>query len=202
MISYLKGVLTSVNAFDVIIEVNNIGYLISIPSKTFGHLPAIGSSLQLFTSFIVREFSHTLYGFLNTHERDVFEILLNISGIGPKLALSIIGNISLNDLQSAIAQKNLTLLCKVPGIGKKTAERMVIELRDKLTAIPFLDSSNTATSLGPHDPKALQVQDAMMALINLGYNQHTAKKAIENSLKDLPEKHGLADLITLSLKRI
>lgn len=202
MFSYLKGILTVSTHSHIVVEVNGVGYILLIPCNALGKLPVMGSPVQLFVSFVVREFSHTLYGFLNTHERDVFEILLNVSGIGPKLALSIIGHLSLSELQGAVGQQNLTLLCKVPGIGKKTAERMVIELRDKLAQLTFLEFSDMGIPSVLHDPKAMQVQDAMMALINLGYNQHTAKKAIELSLKELPEKPDLAELITLSLKRI
>lgn len=200
MFSYFKGILVSSSPTQALVEVQGIGYSISIPCTVIGKLPQIGNPIQLFTSFVVREFAHSLYGFLSTDERDLFEVLLNVTGIGPKLALSLIGHLSPSDLQAAITQQNLPLLCKVPGVGKKTAERLLIELRDKVQQ--FASSDHSSAAPAGNENFSGPIQDAMMALISLGYNQAVAKKAITQSLKELPDEVDLATLITTSLKRV
>ena len=145
--------------------------------------------------------SQTLYGFLNCSERDLFEIMLNVTGIGPKLALSLIGHLTLQELHIAIANQDLPKLCHVPGVGKKTAERLIIELKDKLPHT-FQHTLNGLAIQLPQDPKSLLIQDAMLALINLGYNQNTAQKAIKQCLKELPEPDNLVILITTALRYI
>lgn len=201
MIAYLKGTLVSFTPIQAIVDVQGVGYLAFIPCSLLGQLPPLGEPIQLYTTLVIREFAHSLYGFLNPFERDLFEILLNITGIGPKIALSIVGHLPLNALKSAIAHQDLLTLCKVPGIGKKTAERLLIELRDKLSLIDPMDSSNLQFKTA-HTILTQQVNDAMLALINLGYNQHTAQKAIKDSLKELDEPHDLAVLITVALTKI
>lgn len=201
MFAFIRGELVTASPISVVIETAGVGYLVYIPANVFGKLPQAGSQVLLHTSHIVREQSQALYGFLVQRERDLFETLLGVSGIGPKLALSIIGHLSSSDLQRAIGNRDITAICKVPGIGKKTAERLIIELRDKIAAMLPPDPSEHALQL-PHDPKAQTLKDAMSALINLGYNQITAQKALKKSLQDLPENIDLAALITHSLKHI
>ncbi len=201
MFSYLKGTLISYSSLHAIVDIQGIGYQIFIPCSTLCQLPSIGENIQFYTSLVIREFSHTLYGFLTIQERDVFEILINITGIGPKLALSLIGHLSLSELKTAIMHQDFPSLCKVPGIGKKIAERLVIELRDKLPAT-LLPQPSDLTVQTWQNPKTLQAQDAILALVNLGYNQSTAQKAIKQSLKELPEDVGLAELITIALKNV
>src|ERR1700730_3165751 len=111
MFAYLKGILISSSPAQAILEVQGIGYSLSIPTRLFGQLPQIGKMVHFYTSFVVREFSHSLYGFLSSQERDLFDLLMNITGIGPKLALSLIGHLTFNELQGAILQQNFTALC-------------------------------------------------------------------------------------------
>lgn len=200
MFAYFKGILAYIHPTYVVVDVNGVGYAIFIPCRLLGELPPLGQSVQLYTSFVVRESSHTLYGFLNSQERDIFDVLMNVTGIGPKLALSLIGHLSFPELQMAVAHQDLQTLCRVPGVGKKTAERLIVELKDKLPSFLPLSAANLAISVS--DPKSQHVQDAMLALINLGYNQSTAQKAIKQSLKELPETADLALLITTALKNI
>lgn len=200
MFAFIKGELVFSSPTNVIVEANGIGYRILIPTSNFSMLPQLGSAVFFHVSYIVREVSQTLYGFLHNLDRDLFEMLLNVSGIGPKLALSLIAHLSLQELRKAISNHDLALICKVPGIGKKTAERLIIELRDKLsTAFPH---DPTEHSIPLSDPKSQQITDAMNALINLGYNQITAQKAIKKTLHDHPEDIDLALLITHSLKHV
>ena len=199
MFAYLKGVVAQANPTQAIVEVNGLGYLVYISPRVFGQMAQVGQTVQFYTSFIVRENSHALYGFLSLQDRDFFEVLLNVSGIGPKTALGLIGHLTFSELQCAILQHNLPLLTKVPGVGKKTAERLIVELKDKvLNMAPESDS----TMMSQAAPQARHVQDAMMAMINLGYNQNTAQRAIKLSLQELPEQIDLADLITLALKKV
>lgn len=201
MISFVKGTLFQSTPLKVIIDVHGIGYEIAIPSHIFNQLPPLQSELFLYTSFVIREFSQTLYGFLSEQEKDLFEVLLDISGIGPKLALSVVSHLPLRELQLAITNRDMTQLCKVPGIGKKTAERLIIELRDKLTALAPHHPSQFAIPIATN-PQDQHIHDAMLALINLGYTQIAAQKAIKQSLKELPKDVHLADLITTALKHI
>ena len=201
MYAYLKGLLTFASPLDIIIDVSGIGYRVHIPASVFGLLPTPGEVIHIHTSFIVRENSHALYGFLTTQDRDLFDALLGVTGIGPKLALSIIGHLSAQELQYAINNHEIAVISKVPGIGKKTAERLIIELRDKLKNIIPLDPADFAIQQRS-DPQTLMINDAMSALINLGYNQSTAQKAIKKTLSDNPDSIDLASLITTALKNV
>lgn len=203
MYTYLKGILVNFTPSQVTLEVNGIGYLISIPCSALGRLPQVGEPVQFYTSFVVREFSHALYGFLTFQEKEVFEVLLNVTGIGPKLALSLIGHLPSEKLQVAIMNKDLHLLCKVPGVGKKTAERLLVELTDKLTHLSFSGSESMDVSFSAKNGKVSQrMQDAVLALVNLGYNQATAQKAIRHTMQDLEEDCDLALLLTSALQAI
>lgn len=203
MFVHIRGQLIQASPLHAVVEVDGIGYKIYISANAFGKLPQIGSEVFLHLSFIVRELAHTLYGFLSPSERDIFEVLLGVTGIGPKIALSLIGHLSPHDLQKAVSNNDIVGVCRVPGIGKKTAERLMIELRDKLVDIATLprDPSDLVTA-HLSDPNAQKVRDAMSALINLGYNQITAQKAIKKTLSDLSEETDLAVLIMGALKNV
>lgn len=199
MFSYIKGLLMIATPSYAVIEASGVGYKILIPTSTFSHLPQILTECLLHTFFVVRELSQTLYGFHTIQDRDFFEALLNVTGIGPKIALALIGHMPLYELQKAISQGDIPVLCRVPGIGKKGAERLIIEMRDKvhLMHTPQDYAINLQTDL--HSQK---MSDAMSALINLGYNQQTAQNAIKKTLKDYPESIDLGLLITNALKHI
>ena len=201
MYAYIKGILVQALPASVIVEAKGIGYKIAIPASVFPKLPQIASDITLQTSFVIRENSQALYGFLSEQERDLFEALLGVSGIGPKTALSLIGHLTPNDLQHAVSNNDIQSITKVPGIGKKTAERLIIEMRDKLSSSFALSSSDMASQFHA-DPRAQKISDAMNALINLGYNQNSAQKALKKTLKDLPEDVQLAELITVALKNV
>lgn len=201
MFAYLKGILVSANPSQAVLDVQGVGYLLFIPCRLLGQLPQSGEPVQFYTSFVVREFSQALYGFLSTQERDIFEVLMNVTGIGPKMALSLIGHLAFSELQLAVMRQDLPTLCRVPGVGKKTAERLIVELKDKLPSIVSMDVADQAAAW-TSDPKSQSVQDAMMALINLGYNQTTAQKAIKQGIKEMPGEIDLATLITVALKHV
>ncbi|MBS4167609.1 Holliday junction branch migration protein RuvA [Parachlamydia sp. AcF125] len=201
MYDYLKGVLIAASPTSVVIEAGGIGYKIFIPTSTFGKLAAIGQSVKLYISFVIREQSHTLFGFFSAEERELFETLLTVSGIGPKTAVALIGYLSSTQLSAAIYSHDITALSKVPGVGKKTAERLIVELKDKLTKTG-VHPAVEAVAASPLSEKSQTIVDALNALIHLGYNQAVAKQAIQKTLKEYSPDIDLATLITATLKHI
>lgn len=192
MIEYIKGILTDTSPAHAVIETHGIGYKLAIPLNNYGKLPAQGKEAILFVSTVIREDAHKSYGFLSKIERDFFEKLIDISGIGPKTALALIGHMDLSDLQLAISQSNITVLSKVPGIGKKTAERLVVELKDKTKKMADIPVSASG--------KKDLFSDALSALVNLGYHPLHAQKAVRQVLADSEKEPDLALLITKALK--
>lgn len=191
MFDYLKATLIESSPLKVTVEVHGIGYRIFVPIHI--QLPQKGCLITLYVSPIIREDSHQLFGFLTRLERDFFELLITISGVGPKIALCLMGHLDLPDLHAAILQGNVQVLSKTPGIGKKTAERLIIELRDKVKTLnlPISSTSNN------------QMQnDALSALIHLGYPSIQAQKAIKTVLDQFKEEPDLGQLITAALKQI
>lgn len=185
MFEYIKGILVTATPQKAVIENQGLGYLLSIPLSVFHRLPSLGESLCLFVATVIREDSAKSYGFLTESERNLFEKLLNTSGIGPKTALSLIGHLPENDLLSAIHTGNVTQLLRVPGIGKKTAERLIVEMRGTLPSAPT--------------PLA---HDATSALISLGYSATDAQKSITKALSSKEPPTTLSHLITLALKQM
>ncbi|MBS0652272.1 MAG: Holliday junction branch migration protein RuvA [Verrucomicrobia bacterium] len=199
MFEYIKGTLTEATPSKVTLETHGVGYLLFIPLNNYAKLPKVGSPLTLYVSTVIREDSHKNYGFLTTDQRDLFESLIEVSGIGPKTALALLGHMEINDLQFAIVQGNTPAICKIPGIGKKTAERLVIELRDKVKK--FGDKSGSDHPLSSSGGQGV-IGDAISALVNLGYNPVQAQKAIKAALGKSEEEPELAKLITSALRCI
>jgi len=192
MFAYLKGTLIHATPSLVTLDIQGVGYRLAIPLNHFGKLPQLGTILMLFVSTVIREDSHKLYGFLTEGERELFEQLIGISGIGPKTALALLGHMDLKELQTAIRIGNTALVCKIPGIGKKTAERLIVEMKDKV-----LDKVETTTLDGQTNRV---VGDALSALINLGYNASAAQKALQSALQHSESPPELAKLITAALR--
>jgi len=180
------------------VETAGIGYRLTIPLNTYTKLPALKSPVELYLSHIVREDSEALYAFASKEERDLFEVLLTISGIGPKTAVAIIGHIDISSFQRAIAASDTRLLSKIPGIGKKTAERLVIEMRDKFKTYAKKEKG-APLSFGAGD---LLLSDALNALINLGYAPIEAQKAIAAAMEEKKEETDLGRLITTALQKM
>lgn len=198
MFEYIKGTLAQSSVSHVTVDIHGLGYRLSIPFNNFSKLPSIGAQAILFVSTVIREDSHKLYGFLTQHERDLFEQLIDISGIGPKTALALIGHMELHELQRAIQQGNSAQVCKIPGIGKKTAERLIVEMRDKIFKISANEAPSSLKETGV-------IADAISALVNLGYNSTQAQKAIRSALQAHPEPQhepSLAALITSALRHM
>jgi Holliday junction DNA helicase RuvA len=195
MYEYIKGKLKEVNTQKAIIDVNGIGYKIFIPSSICSDL-INQDDVLLFISYIVKEDSQTLYGFLNKLQRDIFEILISVSGVGAKTAILLLGHLEIDNLHAAIANSDIRLICKVPGIGKKTAERLIVELKDKFK---LLDKKYVNTNFA--DKKSTIASDAIAALMNLGYNALQAQRAVKSVMQD-NQKVELSELITKALRAI
>lgn len=187
MIGRLTGILAEKNPPQIVLDVNGVGYELDVPMSTFYNLPAAGEKTKLLTHFAVRDDGHFLYGFLTEAERFAFRQLLKVSGIGARTALSVLSGMSVNDLSAAVAQQELGRLIKIPGIGKKTAERLLLELKGKLA---------DATGVSLHAPADDARQDIANALIALGYNEKEAAAA----MKQLPADVGTSDGIRQALK--
>jgi len=193
MFEYVKGTLVEALPFKAVVDVGGVGYSIFIPLNTFGKLPKVGGPILLYLSPVIREDAHKLYGFLTRSERELFEKLIEVSGVGPKTGLALIGHLEIAELQLAIAQANITLLSKIPGIGKKTAERLTVELRDKVKNLGLDSAPKAASSL---------VADAASALSHLGYNALQAQKAVTTVLEKAKKEPTLSELITLALRAL
>jgi Holliday junction DNA helicase RuvA len=182
MITRITGTLVAATPLHAVIETGGLAYEVHIPVTTAERLPQIGQQARLHTLVVYREDSQTMYGFASEDERDFFRLLVEkVSGIGPKTALSIFSKLSLPVLHSAIVGGDVALLSKCPGIGKKTAERLVMELRDKLgaTAPVALPAGGEAPAASPADNK---IRDAVLALVALGYKAPDADKSVRQAL--------------------
>ncbi len=177
MIALLRGTLAYKSSDHVIIDTNGVGYRIFIPLSTFYSLPETGE-VSLFTHTHVREDALLLYGFLTMDEKELFGILIGISGVGPKLAVNILSHIPVQDLKRAIASGDIKRLSGLPGIGKKTAERLVLELKDKVGPVHDLPDSNDSTTNSVAAGNL--ADDVISALINLGYKENQARKVLES----------------------
>lgn len=182
MITRITGTLVSSTPLHAVIETGGLAYEVHIPVTTAERLPQPGQQARLHTLVVYREDSQTMYGFASEEERDFFRLLVEkVSGIGPKTALSIFSKLSLATLQGAIASGDVGLLAKCPGIGKKTAERLVMELRDKLGAFASPTSAAHATGDTTAAPADNKVRDAVLALVALGYKAADADKAVRQA---------------------
>lgn len=188
-IEYICGTLAESSPSKIVIDIGGLGYGVFIGASTFEKLPQTGQKMTIYTAEIIREDSHRLFGFLTPTERNFFLKLNDISGIGPKSALSLLGHLPFDELLIALQQSNVKLLGTIPGIGKKTAERLIIELRDKVDhASPVTIGGSTITN------------DAISALMNLGFNPLEAQRAVKTVLTSSKEEPPLSQLISLALK--
>src|SRR3954453_180663 len=167
MITFLHGKLIDALPTHVTLDVNGVGYEALIPLSSFDRLPPPGQPVRLLTQLVVREDSQTLYGFMTPEERDLFRLLVNtVSGIGPKIALGILSGISVTAFRGAVANGDVKALSQISGVGKKTAERIIVELKDKIGAPGAWEASSAARGLSPADQK---INDAVLALLALGF---------------------------------
>ena len=183
MIAQLRGTLGDKRPNQVLVDVGGVGYLVHIPLSTFYALGELHSNVTLLIHTQVREDAIALYGFLSAREKHLFELLISASGVGPVLALKILSGMSVDDLVPAVRSGDLARLTRIPGVGRKTAERMIVELRDKLAAMEIPeDARRPVATTGISG-------DVVSALLNLGYDQHAAEKAVERAERMALPKH-------------
>ena len=199
MITFLHGKLLEALPTQVIVGVNGIGYEVLIPLSSYDKLPQPGQDFKLLTHLVVREDSHTLYGFMSAAERELFRLLINtVSGIGPKIALNILSGISVTAFRGAVANSDVKALSEISGVGKKTAERIVVELRDKVGAAGAWEALSAQRALSPEDQK---VNDAVLALMALGFKQIEAHDTVRKAQNSLGPQATIEDLVRACLKK-
>jgi holliday junction DNA helicase RuvA len=199
MINFLNGRLVDALPTQVTVDVNGVGYEVLIPLSSFDKLPAPGSEVKLLTHLAIREDAHVLYGFMTAAEREMFRLLINtVSGIGPKLALNVLSGMNVTALRGAVANGDVKALSSISGVGKKTAERIVVELKDKIGAAGAWEAMSAQRGLSDADKK---INDAVLALMALGFKQPEAHDSIRAAHAALGSEATVEALVRASLKK-
>jgi holliday junction DNA helicase RuvA len=199
MITFLHGKLVEALPTQVTVDVNGIGYEALIPLSSFDKLPMPGQDIRMLTHLVVREDAHSLYGFMTVAERELFRLLINtVSGIGPKIALNILSGISVTAFRGAVANGDGKALSQISGVGKKTAERIIVELKDRIGAPGAWEASSAARALSPEDQK---LNDAVLALLALGFKQIEAHDAVRKAQAAMGPQATIEELVRSCLKK-
>jgi Holliday junction DNA helicase RuvA len=199
MITFLHGKLVEALPTQVTVDVHGVGYEALIPLSSFDKLPLPGNDVKLLTHLAVREDAHVLYGFMTNAEREMFRLLINtVSGIGPKIALNILSGMNVTMLRGAVANGDVKALSQISGVGKKTAERIVVELKDKIGAAGAWEAMSAQRALSPDDQK---INDAVLALMALGFKQVEAHDSVRAAQTALGASASVEDLVRASLKK-
>lgn len=199
MIAYLHGKLVDILPTQVTVDVQGVGYEALIPLSSYDKLPKSGHEVKLLTHLVVREDAHVLYGFMSAEERELFRLLIQtVSGIGPKIALNVLSGMNPTAFRGAVANGDIRALSQISGVGKKTAERIVVELRDKFGAAGAWQASSAKHGLSPEDQK---INDAVLGLIALGFSQMEAHDAVRSAASVLGSEAKLEDLVRASLQK-
>ncbi len=200
MISFLEGTLAEALPTQIVVDVQGVGYEVMIPLSSYERLPPVGNRIRVLTHLAIREDAHVLYGFVSSQERDLFRLLLHhVSGVGPKMALAILSGLPIEVFKAAVVAGDITAISRISGVGKKTAERVVLELKDKLGVAAEWEAASARNAPGAAD---LRMHDAVLALISLGYKQADAQKAVRRVI-DLSSASGetsAEDLVRQALK--
>jgi holliday junction DNA helicase RuvA len=186
MITFLRGILTESLPDRLTVDVQGIGYEVFVPVSTYDRMPAEGQEVKILTHFLVREDAQMLYGFATDEERDLFRLLITrVTGVGPKMGLAILTGMVVRDFKRHVVNGDVTALSKISGVGKKTAERIIFELKDKVGVTDaWKDSGSGPEAKAAQTPEQAALNDAVLALINLGYKQVEAQKAVKKLLEE------------------
>jgi Holliday junction DNA helicase RuvA len=199
VITFLEGTLVSALPTQAVVDVAGVGYEVSIPLSSYDKLPGVGQPIHILTHLHVREDAHILFGFMTAAERDLFRLLVNnVSGIGPKLGLAVLSGMSVKNFKAAVVAADITALSKISGLGKKTAERIVLELKDKVGVAAAWE---VASATHAPSPEQEQANEAVLALIALGYKQVEAHRTVHD-LQQLHRDKSAEDLVRLALKQM
>jgi len=197
MIASLRGTLIAKSPTEIVVDVGGVGYGLSIPLSTFEKIGEPGSQVALYTYMHVREDAMLLFGFFSPEERSLFKLLLTVTGIGPKVAQGILSGIPASDLRGYLIAGNTGALTAIPGVGRKLAERLVVELREKVSKFEDFTSSPSISS----DPQGAVRNEALLALTSLGYNRATAERAVRLAAQELGENAGVLELLVKTALR-
>jgi len=197
LIAHLHGELARVESDYVVVDVNGVGYKVHPPLAVITQMPQIGDEVKLLVSTIVKEDSITLYGFADDVQQSMFELLLTVSGVGPKVALSILSSLQVDTIIQAISSESFVELNSVSGVGTKTAQRIVLELREKITTLVWAQGARKTAP-----PEQQVLVDAIEGLVALGYNRNDARSAAESALKSIKDKRDTASIVTAALKSL
>ncbi len=192
MIVFLDGILEEKEPTRVVVNVNGIGHEAAIPLSSFDRLPATGQRVRLLTVPVIREDAHLLFGFMSTEERSAFLLLTSVNGIGPKLALAVLSGLAVRDLKAAVAEGDAKRLSGISGVGRKTAERIILEMRDKLGRGDLMEAVTGGRAPAPGDAR---LRDVLLALISLGYKQADAQKMVRQIAPTLDPDTPLEDIL-------
>jgi Holliday junction DNA helicase RuvA len=199
MITFLHGKVVEAIPTHVTVDVNGVGYEALIPLSSFDKLPLPGQSIKLLTQLVVREDAHTLYGFMTSEERDLFRLLVHtVSGIGPKTALNVLSGISVTAFRGAVANGDIKSLSKISGVGKKTAERIVVELKDKIGMAGAWEAASAKHGLSADEQR---INDAVLALVALGFKQIEAHDSVRAAQAVLGTQATVEELVRACLKK-
>ena len=200
MIGRIRGTLLEKQLTEILVEVNGIAYEINIPMSTLYQLPETGQSLILHTHLAVREDAQTLYGFIDVSEKELFRALIKVSGVGPKLALAILSGMAVDDFVRTVNANDVASLVRMPGVGKKTAERLIIEMRDRLSEwVPSAGTAERGQSVATSSTASIS-SEAETALVSLGYKPAEASRSVAQVLKNNDDVSDSETLIRLALK--
>lgn len=198
MIAHLSGELALVEADHVVIDVSGVGYKVFAPLSVITGMPQPGSAVKLFTYTAVKEDSITLYGFADREQQAVFELLLTVSGIGPKVAMNVLGVLAVENIVDAISREDHATLNRIPGVGAKTAQRIVLELREKIDTLAWVAKVRKLAAPDEHET----IEDVVEGLVALGYNRNDARTAAEQAVKNVKDKKDTASVLRMALKQL
>jgi Holliday junction DNA helicase RuvA len=196
MITFVEGILEEKTPTRIVLNVHGVGYEVLIPLCSYDRLPTQGETCRILTHDYIREDTHTLFGFTSAEEREFFLRMVGISGIGPKLALSALSGLSVREFKMAVVQSDVKRISSISGIGKKTAERIIVELKDKISEADALDAGSSAP-----DVRTLESRDALLALVSLGYKKDDAAKMVLAAEKKAGDGAGVEELVRSALAR-
>ncbi len=199
MIASLRGQLQRIEATSVVLDVGGVGYKVAVPVSVLTALPALGETAFLHIHFHMRAEEISLYGFLQPDDQKVFELLLSVTGIGPKVALSVLSAMDAESLARTVGAEDTRTLIRIPGLGLKTAQRLVLELRDKLAALAFERKVDQIQAKAQKPPAEDIFNDVVDGLINLGYNRNDARRAADRALKEIDDKTNMGAALRASL---
>jgi Holliday junction DNA helicase RuvA len=196
LIAYLEGKLIEKNPTHLVLEINGIGYSINIPVSSYADIGEVGQTVKVLTYQYVREDELKLYGFASKQEKGLFELLISVNGVGPRLALGILSSISVEDFQRSVLGEDLDVLTHISGVGKKTAQRLIVELKEKLGQVDL----GVEKGVEIKERIGVPVEEAILALVSLGYNKLDARKAVQKVNSETEESLPIEELIKRSLK--